>query len=208
MTEFKVDISKILASGLGFEAYFILYCLYTKDKQLIYDYTKKCKIINTKVFKELEEKKLIKIKAMPENNVYFELLSLTDEGRCLLLDAGQSDTRCSALTSEHNFEEFLTYYPSMVKNGLTTRRLHGNRKKCRSFYDKLLLETTHDILCKCAKAYHNEKIRSNSVVFMQNLETWLNQRNYLQYIEDAKQIQLTKNNTIENTSETTNLDAI
>ncbi len=55
MNEFKVNIDRIIALGLGLEHYFILYCLYTKEEQLIHSYTSKCKKINTEVFRELEK---------------------------------------------------------------------------------------------------------------------------------------------------------
>ena len=209
MNEFKVDIDTILASKLGFEAYFVLYCLYTKNEQLLLSYCNKCKKINTDIFKELENSGLINIKINDKDRIYYELLSLTDKGQSLLMVKTDSvvnllDSTTIPEKSEHNFEDFRTYYPSSVKEGYNTRRLHGNLKKCRSLYEKLLLETTHDMLCKCASLYYEEKYNSNSLKYMQNLETWLNQKNYIQYLDDARQLKETTNKTIENT----NLDAI
>ncbi len=131
---------------------------------------------------------------------------MTDKGKSLLIvktDNEQVFLRepgdAIPLISEHNFEDFRTFYPMRVKDGFISRPLHGNLKKCRSLYDKLLMETTHDLLCKCAKLYYEEKYNSNSLKYMQNLETWLNQKNYLLYIEDAKQLKETiNNNTINN----------
>jgi len=43
----------------------------------------------------------------------------------------------------------------------------------------------HETLCGCAKAYHEEKRRSSSESYMQNLASWLHQENYKQYIEET-----------------------
>ncbi len=202
MNEFKVDVDRVLASGLGFEAYFVLHCLYTNDEQLISSYTTKCKKINTEIFKELEKLDYISIKANEDGKIYYALLSITEKGKNLLIAIPYSGSEESVPnTSEHNFEEFRTFYPSQVKEGFKIRRLHDNMKKCRAIYDKLLLETTHDILCKCARLYYEEKYNSSSLMYMQKLETWLNQKNYLQYVEDAKQLQLTTNATTNDQSE-------
>ena len=186
MNNFNINIKTIIDLQLSFEEYFVLYCIHTNNKQLITSYTHNCKKIKTYVFIDLETNGYINIADRLDNNIYFELLSLTDKGKSLL-------SSCSPSESEHSFEEFRKFYPSIVKQGVETRRLHGNLKKCKGAYEKLLLETTHEILCKCAQLYHKEKIRSNSVIYMQNLETWLNQANYKQYLQDIKQVELITN---------------
>ena len=200
-----LDIDKIIDNKLGLEAYLILYCLYTKNKQLIQTYTNQCKKINTEIFNELIEANYISMNNSKDNKIYYELLSLTEQGaliakKCL----SPYVVKPNSLISEHNFEDFKHYYPSSVKEGVKSRKLHGDLRRCRISYDKLLLETTHDVLCKCAKLYHNEMIRSNSEYYMQNLVTWLNQANYKQYLEEANKIDNKDNNTIEHT----NIDAI
>ena len=85
---------------------------------------------------------------------------------------------------EKQFGEFRKCYPLSVKSGNQVRRLQGNLKRCRQLYEKVLMETTHEILCKCAELYTQEKYRTNSQMYIQNLETWLHQRNYEQYLED------------------------
>lgn len=201
MTEFKVDMDILYANNIGFEAYFILYCLYTNEKQLLVSYVIKCKKINTDIFKELESKGFINIKADAHEIISYELLSLTDKGRNIVIYSHNDPSDQLPKKSESNFEEFRTFYPMRVKEGFKTRTLQGNLKGCRKTYDKLLMETTHDLLCKCAKLYIDEKFRAGDQWYIQNLETWLNQRNYLQYIEDAKQLELTTNNTIKDQSE-------
>lgn len=180
----NIDINALISTKLGFEAYFVLYCVYNKNKSLITQYTNQCKKINTDVFKSLEFDGYININVTSTDKIYYELISLTDSGKALLENTLPNK-------SEKEFDDFRKCYPHVVKSGLEIRRLHGDLTRCRNLYNKLLLETTHDILCKCAKTYHNEKITSNSEIYMQNLSTWLQQKNYLQYINNLE-------NTIEN----------
>lgn len=215
----NVDVNKLIEYKMTLEEYFVLFCLFTSDKKLITSYVKSCKKIDTEIFKSLESRNLIIINKTlaTQGKIYYELLSLTEQGKNIVLStfygschpslAGQSEHGMVVKTpiSVGNFEEFRTFYPSRVMRGsVVLRRLHGNLKKCKATYEKLLLETTHDILCKCAKVYHNEKKKSNSEEYMQNLETWLNQKNYLLYIDEAKKLGK-MNNQEEGES---NLDAI
>lgn len=208
MTKLSVNLDRLMENKLTLNEYFVLYCVYIQDKTLITSYVKFCNKIDTGTFNSLEAKGFIIIDKSFETfgKVYFELLSLTEEGKNIVLSVsdsscnsglGCSDEKSGVATtpkSVGNFEEFRTFYPSRVMRGsVVLRRLHSNLKKCKATYEKLLLETTHDILCKCAKAYHNEKRRSNSEEYMQNLETWLNQRNYLQYLDEVKGLENTDN---------------
>lgn len=205
MTNFKQLVYKAIDLNLGFEALFVLYCLNCKDKQLLLDYTSKCKKINTDIFLELKDKGYISIFNLPDNKVYYELLSLTETGVEIIqnyLNSNESNN----LISEDNFEDFRKYYPSIVKSGNKTRRLHLDLKRSKISYDKLLMETTHDLLCKCAKLYHNEMIKSNSEYYMQALPTWLSQGNYRAYLEEAKKIQ--KNTQEITVKQSTNIDRI
>lgn len=192
MNELKINIDTLIKLKIGFEEYFVLYCLYLKNKELIVSYASGCNKISTDVFLKLESLNLIKIdKYKNDDKIYYELLSLTQIGQAALRPEFPN-------IEKGNFDEFRTFYPKRVKSGFATRPLHGNLKRCKSLYDKLLMETSHDILCKCAKAYHNEKIKSGSESYMQNLETWLNQKNYLDYLDLIENIQLTTNNTTDN----------
>ena len=67
---------------------------------------------------------------------------------------------------------------------MRSRPLQGNLSKCKKLYEKLLLETTHEILCKAADLYTDEKMKSGDQMFMQALEAWLFQKNYQIYLED------------------------
>ena len=183
----KQFIQKVINLNIGFESFFVLYCLYHKDKTLIYEYVTKCKKINTEIFKSLESDGYLLIDDPEQTNkITFELLSLTEKGFNLirLNDMVLSDP--ATHNSVSNFEGFRKFYPTLVKDGLKERRLQGNVKRCKALYDKLLAETTHDILCKCAEIYTNIHKKSGDSIYMQNLETWLNQKTYQLYLEDVE----------------------
>jgi hypothetical protein len=184
MSNFEINIDTLFEAKLGFEAYFILYCIHTKNKQLITTYTTQCKKIETNIFKQLQTDGYLDIKNQSDHNIYFELLSLANKG--IVLFSGINST----FDLEKQFGEFRTCYPMVVKEGLKSRRLHTDLSRCKKLYETLLMETTHDILCKCAKIYTAEKFKSNEQIYMQDLSTWLHQKNYLLYVEDVdKEIQ-------------------
>lgn len=193
-----INIKTIIEEGFGFEEYFVLYCLYYKNKDLLLDYAKNCKKINTEIFNLLQEKGYISV--VNTEKILFSSLFLTEKGIDKIRSLLEKDKQ--ALVSESDFEKFREFYPKKVKKGLSYRPLHSDLKRCKQLYDKLLLETTHEILCKCAKAYHDNAIRSNSEEFMQNLSTWLHQKNYTIHLEE-----ITNNNT-NTTSNYTNFDTI
>lgn len=183
MIKFDISIDELLKLKLGFEEYFILYCRSRGDKLLMLTYVNQCKPIDTKVFKALEAKGLISI-MFNENdeNVYFENISLTEDGKAIFTK------RLSSYEVSRLFKEFRTNYPSLVRDPRTnkvTRRLHGNPNRCIDLYRKALEEgTSHDDMCKCARVYAKEKRDSNSENFMKALETWLNQKDYLMYVDE------------------------
>jgi len=175
---FEVDINTLIENKLGFEAYFVLYCLYTNDEELSSAYINNCKKIPTEVFTKLENDGYITVNTN-DGKIYFTLLSLTAKGESLLSNR-------KPLQAENQFEEFRTHYPSSVKvpGKSVPRRLHSDLARCRKLYRNLMMETTHDILCKAADLYYEEKIKSGSTMYMQELATWLHQKNYQQYLED------------------------
>lgn len=175
MNSHLVVFNSIIESSLSLDKYFILYCLNTNNKELLTNYVTKCCTIETQIFDQLKTEGYISIKDSPDGLIYYELLSVTEKGKI-------ASMYTVTPFQQGDFEDFRKYYPSKVsKSG---RRLQGNLARCKKLYTELLMETSHDILCKCAKAYHNEKLRTNSEEYMQNLETWLHQRNYQQYLED------------------------
>lgn len=177
MNNFEFSINTVLESKLGFEAYFVLCCVHSKNKQLINNYTANCNKIDTKVFRKLQLDGFLDIKDHEGDSIYFDLLSLTSKGEAFFENHKTFDL-------EKQFGEFRLHYPMRVKEGFRSRPLQGNLSKCKKLYEKLLLETTHDILCKCAELYTNEKFKSGDQIFMQSLEAWLFQKNYQIYLNE------------------------
>lgn len=181
-SKFEVDINILKEYKLSLEAYLILYCLITNDEKLISYYILNCKKIPTEVFDKLKSDGYITYNA-EDGNIYFKLLSLTDKGKSLALCPN-----VSPIDLDSQFIEFRKHYPSSVKvpGRSVPRRLHGDLARCRKLYANLMVETTHEILCKAADMYYKEKLNSGSVMYMQDLATWLHQKNYQQYLEDIE----------------------
>jgi len=202
MTNYNMNIKTIIELELGFEEYFVLKCLYYNDKNLLVDYVTKCKKINTDLFKELHSKGYILINTLDFTKIYYENLSLSEKGAEILQTTEASELlvhTADELKSGSNFESFRQLYPNRVKQASGYRNLHTDLKRCRKLYDKLCMETSHDILCKCAKLYIEDCQKSNT--YIQNLATWLHQENYKNYLDDTSE----NNN---KTNNFTNLEAI
>ena len=156
-----------------------------KEKELL-NYSDKCKAFSTQLFEDLENREFIKIDRnnMINGKIIFKLLSLTRKSFYIF-----------AITNFTTmFEELKSVYPKEVGDKLTKRRLHADMKRCKSLYEKILsLDISlHDKIIKATKAYHYEKKKSNSEIYMQNLASWLHQGNYEQYfdveIDDIKEV--------------------
>ena len=172
--------------------------------------------INTELLKDLNSKGYIQINTSDFTKIYYELLSLSEKGvetvrkaeERLACEAKSSQDGESSessqplvgLNTESNFESFRKFYPNRVLQGPGYRNLHSDLKRCKKLYDKLCMETSHDILCKCAELYIEDCRKSNT--YIQNLATWLHQENYKNYLNDALE---TTNN---QTNNFTNLEAI
>ena len=180
MSEIKINSKILLDNELTLDQYFIMYCVYNKDSSLLGSYINKCTSIDFDVFDKLAALEYIDLGGVTDE-VRFSQITLTDKGMCLF---GASKRNPSLIGQ--SFDEFKDNYPSSVREGRKVRRLHGNIKKCRELYLKLLNEVPHDVLCKCARLYHKEMRQSGSEIYMQMLETWLNQRNYQQYLDEAQ----------------------
>lgn len=182
-SKFTIDIEILKENKLTLEAYLVLYCLKTNDEKLLSYYITSCKKISTEVFEKLKNDGFITYETKEDGVIYFKLLSLTLKGNMLALCP---DTTSSEKDSQ--FEEFRKHYPSSVKvpGKKVPRRLHSDLARCRKLYANLMMETTHEILCKAADLYYQEKQQLGTTHFMQDLGSWLHQKNYQQYLEDIE----------------------
>lgn len=181
--EFNVKIETLFINNLSFEGYFILWCLNYKDETKLLSYVKNCRKIPTEIFRLLESKGYISIsKELQDDKITYSSLKLLDQGKRLF----------NVQDFETLFNELRECYPKEA--GKSGRKLHLDLKRCRALYKKIIGNDLdlHELICKCAKLYHTEKIRSNSEDYMQLLATWLHQQNYEQYIDEARKISLIK----------------
>lgn len=171
----EFDLNILIEHKLSFEAYFIMFCLYNKKKDPLRRYTSNCRKIPNDVFDNLEKQGMIKISGNREIILY-EDLELTDLGKNIINDKDNNDYH-------KLFEELRLVYPKKTRGG---RVLHLDLKRCEQLYKKILKKdiTLHDKILKSAKLYHNEKLRTNSEEYMQNLASWLNQANYEHYFNE------------------------
>lgn len=183
MSKFEVSINTLIKVKLSFEEYFVLYCIAKNDKDLLLSYNEHCNLIGIEVYNSLSEDGYINILQDDTGDVKFTKLSLTKEGKYLF----EASNTIGPLADSVLFDEFRNNYPSSVREGRKIRRLHGNIKKCRYLYNELLTEVSHEVLCKCARLYHRELKDGGQEMFMQSLETWLRQKNYLQYVDDVEE---------------------
>lgn len=180
MIKCNIELNTLVSLKLGFEAYFVLFSLYKKNEELIIAYTRTCKKIETAIFHNLQNDGYILIdeEALKTNIIRFKHLSLTDKGSLLFNDYEASRAEIRA-----KFDDFRSNYPKKTING---RYLHNNMSKCIDLYTKITQEITHEELCKCARLYVKAQKVANSEKYMQLLETWLNQKNYQQYLEEVE----------------------
>lgn len=176
--EFTINIETLIIHNLSFEAYFILWCLNFKNEDLLLNYIRSCRKIPTDIFNDLEDKDYIIIdkSLVSDNRITYASLYIKDSAKSLF----------NIQNFDIMFDELRSSYPKEV--GPEKRKLHLDLKRCKALYKKIIGTDTnlHILICNCAKIHHNEKKRSNSEIYMQNLATWLFQKNYEQYFDDAK----------------------
>lgn len=189
MTKHVIDIKAVVSLKLGFEAYFVLLCVYEKNNDLMMDYVSNCKKINTEIFNELTTQGYITISYLKNNpNIFLERISLTDKGKLIFESQNNHPIGCSSEQSMvKNFDDFRNNFPKSVKIGKVSRQLHTDLKRCKKLYNEIIDEgILHEDLCRCARLYIKEKVESQSEKYIQLLATWLHQRNYEAYIDEKE----------------------
>lgn len=196
--EFNVSLETCLEKKIGFEAYFIMWCLYNSKEEDLLKYVEVCKQIPTEEFISLQEKGYLIIVPIYDDKgklqIHFHSMKLTKSGKDLF-EVADFNTL---------FEEFRTYYP---KTGGKDRKLQLDLKRCRALYKKAISNDIdrHKLLCICAKLYYEEKQRTNGQDYLQLMATWLHQENYEGYMDEAIKI---SNNEYKITTNEGNVDRI
>ena len=178
--ELKVDLNRLLLTGTSIEEYFILSSIYYSRKSIIEKYVLKCKTFDVSVFDNLVKKGYLEI---GKNEYTFDDLSITKKA---ISDLGLLQNE----DHEAFFEEFKSIYPSVIKSGnVVIRRLHQDLGECKKKYKSLIKKKEdHDLIIKCVKLYVEEHRKANKMEFLQMISSFLNQKNYEMYMEEAKSI--------------------
>lgn len=176
----QINFDKLIHNKLSFESWFIMYCLYNKNDKSLIDYVNNCRKIPTEMFNLLEQQELITInrQLQKDNIIGYSMLNITNKGKSLF----------DIIDFDRMFNELKECYPKEVGDKLNKRRLHTDLKRCKVLYKKIINDDLelHNTICKAAKLYHQEKLKTNSEIYMQQLPTWLHQENYNQYLEEAR----------------------
>jgi DNA-binding Lrp family transcriptional regulator len=155
----------------------VLHCVYYKRQEDLEAYVLKCKKIDINVINNLVERGYL---SKFEGDITFSKLNITTKA---IRDFDLLDDK----THEQFFEEIKACYPSQIKkNGVVVRRLHQNIDACRKKY-KMLIQTKeqHDLILKCTKLYIDEQKKAYKLEFTLMLETFLNQKHYKIFEEEA-----------------------
>lgn len=181
----SVDVELLLELGISLESYFVLQCLNNKNNTLLVNYITKCGLFKKEHFFKLRDKEYITL-SNPDN-ITLDGLRLTSKGLSLFT----TDTSKIEPLSKY-FDELRDNYPKIVpsENGVP-RRLHGDLPRCRKLYSKILLENSnsinidlHNQILKAINKQVAEYTKGKRLQYMYNLATYLQQKNYIEYIED------------------------
>lgn len=168
----EINIEKLLKIGLSLESYFVLDCIYRNRQLLLEEYVTTFGQIDKPVFINLIEMGYIKPIV---SEITFDVLKVTQK---FLNDFGYSK-----LDHKRYFKELKDTYPTKAING---RRLHQDLANCEKKYKNIVdSEQTHKNILKCVQLYIEDLKRTGSSQYIQLLSTWINQKNYEQYLEEA-----------------------
>lgn len=169
----QIDTKKLFRSGLSIEAMFILECIHHDDNTLIEEYVRNCGQIDRSVFIKLIEKFYIE---PIEGDITFDKLKLTPKA---LVEFNYT----VKLDHAKFFKELREVYPKKVGRRPLQTDLAGCAKKYKSIIKS---EEDHNLILKCVKLYVKDLTDDGRLQYIQLLPTWLNQRNFESYLDEAR----------------------
>jgi len=169
----EISTEKLFRSGLSIEAMFVLECIHKDDNTIIEEYVRHCGTIDKSVFLKLVESKYIE---PIEGDITFNKLKLTPKA---LTDFNYRNK----LDHSRYFKELREAYPKKVGRRPLQTDLAGCAKKYKSIIKD---EQDHELIIKCVKLYVKDLTDDGRLQYIQLLPTWLNQRNFESYLEEAK----------------------
>lgn len=170
-----IDVKKLIKAGLSIEEHFILDCIHKDNQELIEEYVENCGTIGRPVIDKLISLEYIQ---SVKDEVTFSKLRLTKKS----IDYLGSDK----LDHSRFFKELREVYPKRVKVGRGYRSLHQNLDVTEKKYKAIITsESLHKLILKCVKLYLIELESTNRMDFIQMLSTWINEKNYQIYMDEA-----------------------
>lgn len=177
--EIVINTKILIKTGLSIEQYLILECTNKGFQKTLEDYATKLGSINKSVFIDLSTKGYIE---NIEGDIKFEKLKLTEKF--------YKDFSYVKLDHNKYFKELREVYPKKVGSRSLHQDLPGCKKKYKNIIDS---EETHKTILKCIELYLLELKNDNRMQYIQLLSTWLNQRNFEQYYEEALKLDKIEN---------------
>lgn len=170
-----IDVNKFINAGLSLDMHFILLCILNNAQHTLEEYVNKCGSIGRPAFDTLVERDYIEPIDSP---ITFAKLKLTNKGKKYITNED--------LDHPKFFKELKLTYPSKVKVGKSYRRLHQDLESCERKYKNLITsEEMHRNILKCVELYIKELKDTNRLEYIQMMSTWINQKNYEVYLEEA-----------------------
>lgn len=183
--ELRVNMGLLYKHGITLEGFLILVCLHNNDSKPLEKYVLSCRVIPSSIIKALIDKRFIVISDDADfDKLTFRQLALTEKGSELFPSVKFAEL----------FKEFKNLYPKKVVTKFgEIRRLHQDMKRAERLYESILVSggkidmELHKNIMKATMKMLDEKQRSpDGLKFLQNMATFLHQRNYEAYMVDSE----------------------
>jgi len=181
--EIRVSMSLLYKHNLTLESFLILVCLHNNDPRPLEKYVVNCRVIPSSILKSLIDKGYIVISDSADvNKLTFKQMALTEKGSELF-----PSTKFTEL-----FKQFKDLYPKKVVTRFgEVRRLHLDMKRAERLYESLIvsggkcdIETHNNIMSATKKMLDEKQASPDGLKFLQNIATYLHQKNYEAYMTD------------------------
>lgn len=184
----EVNIERLIEKKLSLEGYYILWCLYNEEEDLLTRYCKNSVYkIPTRVFQQLVDEKYITMKENESKEFRIDNMELTDKFKLEILGL----KNLKSISFDVAFEQLRQHYPTKTPNG---RRLHQDVERCRRLYKAVICplgvtnEELHSFILQCINFMISEKSKSRSLEYLQMLPTFLAQKTWETVQEDVEEL--------------------
>ena len=173
-----INSKLLIKTEISLLQYYILECIFKSKEKILVDYVDTYGSIDISVFNDLIKKGYIESVDVP---IKFDDLKLTPKF--------YKQFNYEKLDYNKLFDEFRDIYPKKVGR----RRLHQNLSDCRKKYKDIIDSIeTHNTILKCVQLYVQDLESTNRMEYIQLMVTWINQKNYEQYYEEARNLEEVK----------------